>query len=236
MSDSRFNATIILLVFFAFALWAYCEEEPPFDDIDIRQGEKSTYEIREGETIKRISRVVSKEVRDGEEVYVVRTERMEMILTPDGMRPILVKKKHKDGGELSIIYNYARRRVLFKDLARRNEVRKISANTYDFNTMLEVMRCYPFGRKKIKFNLVTENRVVGVYAKIVEERQVSIPCGDFDCYLIEGGVSGFKGKIAREKFLFWVEKVYPHRLVKFKHDERVMTLVDYEVPRPLEAN
>jgi len=238
MFDSLFKATILLLIFFASALWGYCGDEPPFEDIKIQQGEKSTYEVKEGETTKCTSHIVSMEVRDGKKIYIIRTESMEMILSPDGMRPILVKKNNKNGKEeLSIKYNYPRPgRVLFADLKRRNKVMKISENSYDFNTMFEVMRCYPFYRKEIKFKLVTQDRVLGVYAKIIGNKRVSVPCGDFDCYLIEGGISGRKGWIVRKKFLFWVEKEYPHRLVRFEHDEQVVTLVDYEVPQPLEEN
>jgi len=238
MFDSLFNAIILLFTF--LALLAPCEAKPPFHDINIPQGEKSTYEIREGGTTELTSHVISKEERDGKTVYVIRTESMEMILTPNGMRPILVKKKKK-GRELSIMYNCPRPgRVLFKDFGPapryRNKVMKISENSYDFNTMLDVMRCYPFDREKIKFKLVTKDRVLGVYAKIAGDEKVPTPCGDFDCYLIEGGVSGIKGKIVRKKLLFWVEKEFPHRLVKFKYGEQVITLKKYEVPQPLEGN
>jgi len=234
MSEPLLNA--IILLFILFALCASCEGKSPFNDINIPQGETSTYEVKEGETTRLSSFVVSREVCDEQAVYVIRTDSMEMILTSDDMRPISVKKRNKNG-ELEFSIEYKPKRVHFiYPGPKRNKVMKISDNSYDVNTMLEVMRCYPFDRDKIKFKLVTPDRVVSAYAKIIGEKKVSSTCGDFDCYLIEGGVSGLLGKVVRTKFLFWVEKKYPHRLVKYKDDERFITLIDYKIPRPLEVN
>lgn len=230
MFNWLFNIIIIPFIFFAFALWVNCEAKPSFNDIKIPDGEKSTYEISEGGTTMLISFVISKEARDERMVYVIRTDSMEMILTSNDMRPISVKSRNKNGDlEFSIEYKPGRVHFIYPG-PKRNKVMKISENSYDLNTMLQVIRCYPFDKEKIKFKLVTQDRVVNAYAKIVREEKVSTPYGYFDSYLIEGGISGLLGKIVRTKFLFWVEKGVPHRLVKYKDGERVITLVDYNVP------
>ena len=86
-------------------------------------------------------------------------------------------------------------------------------------------------KKKTKFTLVTPDHVIGAYIKIVDNEKLTVLVGTFDCYKLEGGISGYKGKFFRKKFFFWVEKTFPYRLVKYTDSagEYMMKLVGYEI-------
>jgi hypothetical protein len=219
--------SLSLIIFLPLRLHA---DRSPFRDIGFPNHERSIYRIQEkGETITS-HHIISEGVFDGKPVYVVKTDSMEMFLSCRDMRPVRIERKGGDGGpEFSIIYKPDRVHFIYPG-PKRNKVMKIPGDSYDLNTMLEVMRCYPFGRDKIRFTLVTPDRVLKAYAKVIGSEKVSVPLGQIDCYLIEGGISGIMGRIIRTKFLFWVEKEFPHRLVKYKDGERRITLVGYERP------
>ncbi|HEX28498.1 TPA: hypothetical protein ENG04_00265 [Candidatus Poribacteria bacterium] len=206
-------------------------DKSPFRDIGFPNCERSTYKVREdGKTIIS-SHVISREIHGDRPVYVIRTDLMEMFLSCDDMRPIRINKR-KDSGEgleFSIIYKPKRVHFIYPG-PKRNKVMKIPDDSYDLNTMLEVMRCYPFERDKIKFTLVTPDHVLKAYAKIKGLEKVNSPIGRVECYLIEGGIAGIMGRIIRTKFLFWIEREFPHRLIKFRDNEREITLVGYERP------
>ena len=110
-------------------------------------------------------------------------------------------------------------------------VKEIRADSYDVNTILEVIRGFPFKKEKVKFILVTADHVVGVYAKIKSEQKITTSLGTFECYFIETGVSGLKGKVIKTKYLFWVEKEHPYRIIRQKDSkgDNILTLVKYEV-------
>ena len=208
--------------------YAYGSDTPPFRDIGLPNGEKATYLIKESSNSILTDHLISIQMIEEGEVYVVRTDTMEMVLRRGDLRPVYIKKVNEKG-ELEFLIRYRPGRVHFiYPGPKRNKVAKIPTYSYDLNTMLEVIRCFPFERGKVKFTLVTPDHVLKAYARVKGHEKVRTPLGEFRCYLIEGGISGLMGRIIRKKFLFWVEEEYPHRLLKFKDDQREITLVGYE--------
>jgi hypothetical protein len=118
---------------------------------------------------------------------------------------------------------------------KRNVVEKVPEDRYDVHTVLQSVRGFPFKEQKAKLTLVTPEhpKGVGFYIKIIDNEQITTPAGSFDCYKLESGVDGLKGKIFKTKFFFWLEKKPPYRLVKNtdSNGERTVTLVDYEFGR-----
>lgn len=206
-------------------------DKPPFRDIGFPNCEKSIYQISEGGETIISSHVIFREVLGNRPVYAIRTDLMEMFLSCGDMRPIRIDKRRDDGEglEFSIIYKPKRVHFIYPG-PKRNKVMKIPDDSYDLNAMLEVMRCYPFERDEIKFTLVTPDHVLKAYAKIKDLEEVDSPIGRIECYLIEGGIAGIMGRIIRTKFLFWIEREFPHRLIKFRDNEREIRLVGYERP------
>lgn len=226
------------LIFFPTVLTSIglCDEKPPpFRDPHFPTLEKSTYEVNQKGKVHFSIHKISRENLDGQVVYVISTDSQRMVVRTDDLRPISIKQ-HDDSGQLKYAIEYykhrSEQRVRFiYPGPKRNVVKEIREDSYDVNTILEVIRGYPFKKEKVKFILVTAEHVVGVYAKIKAEQKITTPLGTFDCYFIETGVSGLKGKVVKTKFLFWVEKEYPHRVIKQKDSkgENIITLVRYEV-------
>ena len=225
------------LIFFptVLASIALCDEKPPpFRDPHFPTLEKSTYEVNQKGKVHFSTHKISRDDRDGQIVYVISTDSQRMVVKADDLRPISVEQRDNVGQlKYSIEYyeHRSEKRVRFiYPGPKRNEVKEIRKDSYDVNTILEVIRGYPFIKHKVKFMLVTADHVVGVYAKIKAEQKVATPLGTFDCYFIEAGVSGLKGKVVKTKFLFWVEKEHPYKVVKQKDskDENIITLVRYE--------
>jgi hypothetical protein len=133
--------------------------------------------------------------------------------------------------EFSIEYSEDRVHFIYPG-PKRNVVEKVPEDRYDVHTVLQSVRGFPFEQQEVKFTLVTPEhpKGVGFYMKIVGSEQIATPAGSFDCYQLEAGVDGLKGRIFRTKFFFWIEKNTPHRLIKNtdSEGERIVTLVDYE--------
>jgi hypothetical protein len=230
----RFTSGGLILFLIFFAPRALCDDAPPFRDPRIPIIERSTYEVNEKGKTHLTIHTISRENANGEEVYVITTASQKLALRASNLTPLWVKQQDENGNlEFSIEYyeqeGEPRVRFVYPG-PERNEVKEISEGSYDVNAIFEVLRGYPFDREKVKFTLVTADHVVGVYAKIKGEEKVTTPVGAFDCYLIETGVSGLKGKIIRTKFMFWIEKKHPHRLVQQKDSdgENTITLIGYE--------
>lgn len=207
----------------------------PFRDPHFPNTELSTYEVNQNGKIHISKHKISREHQGGQDVYVISTDLQRMVVKAGDLRPIMIEQRD-DAGQLKYSIEYYKRhseqRVRFiYPGPKRNVVKEIRNDSYDVNTILEVMRGYPFSQEKVKFILVTADHVIGVYAKIKAEHKIETPLGIFDCYFIEAGVSGLKGKIANTKFLFWIEKEYPFRVIKQmdSKDENIITLVEYEV-------
>ncbi len=207
----------------------------PFRDPHFPILEKSTYEVNQKGKVHFSTHKISRDDHDGQTVYVISTDSQSMVVKADNLRPISIKQRDNAGQlKYSIEYHehHSEQRVRFiYPGPKRNEVKEIREDSYDVNTILEVIRGYPFKNEKVKFMLVTADHVVGVYAKIKTEQKIKTPLGTFDCYFIEAGISGLKGKVVKTKFLFWVEKEYPYRVIKQKDskDGNIITLVEYEV-------
>jgi len=215
--------------------WICDDKSLPFRDPHFPSVEKSTYEVNQKGKIHFSIHKISRENYNGQVVYVISTDSQRMFVRADDLRPILIEQRDDDGQQKFSIEYYkhrAERRVRFiYPGPKRNVVKEIREDSYDVNTILEVIRGYPFKKEKVKFILVTSDHVVGVYAKIKAEQRVTTPIGIFDCYFIESGVSGLKGKIIKTKYLFWVEKDHPYRIIKQEDSkgENIITLVKYEV-------
>ena len=208
---------------------------PPFRDPHFPAVEKSTYEVNQKGKIHFSTHKISREIQDGQDVYLIATDTQKLVIKAHDLRPILIEQRGNDQQlKFAVEYykNRSEHRVRFiYPGPKRNVVKEIRADSYDVNTILEVIRGFPFKKEKVKFILVTADHVVGVYAKIKSEQKVTIPLGTFDCYFIETGVSGLKGKVIKTKYLFWVEKEHPYRIIRQKDSkgETILTLVKYEV-------
>ena len=226
------------LIFFPTVLTSIglCDvKPPPFRDPHFPTIEKSTYEVNQKGKIHFSIHKIARENYEGQVVYVISTDSQRLVVRADNLRPVSIEQRDDSGQQKYSIEYYKHRseqRVRFiYPGPKRNVVKEIREDSYDVNTILEVIRGYPFKKEKVKFILVTADHVVGVYAKINAEQKIKTTLGTFDCYFIETGVSGLKGKIVKTKFLFWVEKEYPYRVIKQKDskDENIITLVKYEV-------
>ena len=207
----------------------------PFRDPHFPTLEKSTYEVNQKGKVHFSIHKISREDYDGQVVYAISTDSQKMVVRADDLRPVSIKQ-HDDAGQLKYAIEYYKQRSEHRVRfiypgPKRNVVKEIREDSYDVNTILEIIRGFPFKKEKVKFKLVTTDHVVGVYAKIKAEQEVTTPLGTFDCYFIETGVSGLKGKVIKTKYLFWVEKEYPYRVIKQRDskDENIITLVKYEV-------
>ena len=214
----------------------FCDvKPPPFRDPHFPTLEKSTYEVNQKGKIHLSIHKISRENYHGQKVYVISTDSQRMVVRANDLRPVFIEQRDAAGRQKFSIEYYKHRseqRVRFiYPGPKRNVVKEIREDSYDVNTILEVIRGYPFKKEKVKFILVTTDHVVGVYAKIKAEQKVSTPLGIIDCYFIESGVSGLKGKVIKTKYLFWVEKEHPYRIIKQKDSkgENIIKLVKYEV-------
>jgi hypothetical protein len=227
---------LMALIVLIFASETRSDNRPPFRDPPLPSIEEAIYEIKENGKLFLSTHTISRKNLDGQEVYTILTHDFEIVVQANNLRTISARKIDETGKvEYTCEYKYgSKRRVHFVYPGpQRNKVKEIPEDSYDENTMIEVLRGYPFDQKKpeVEFTLVSTERVVGVYAKIKGEEKFSTPLGTFDCYLIEAGVSGLKGKVNRTKYLFWIEKEYPYRMIRHKdsNDERMVTLVGYGV-------
>ena len=226
------------LIFFLTALTSIAlggEKPPPFRDPHFPTLEKSTYEVNQKGKIHFSTHKISREIQDGQDVYLISTDTQKMVVKAYDLRPILIEQRD-DAEQLKFAVEYYKNRSEHRVRfiypgPKRNVVKEIREDSYDVNTILEVIRGYPFKKEKVKFILVTADHVVGVYAKIKSEQKVTTPLGTFDCYFIETGVSGLKGKVIKTKYLFWVEKEHPYRIIRQKDSKgkNIITLVNYEV-------
>ena len=226
----------LILLPTVFSSTGLCDVKlPPFRDPQFPTIEKSTYEVNQKGKIHFSIHKISRENFDGQFVYVISTDSQKMVVRADDLRSLLIEQRDDAGQQKYSIEYYkhrAEQRVRFiYPGPKRNVVKEIREDSYDVNTILEVIRGYPFNKEKVKFILVTTDHVVGVYAKIKAEQKVTTPLGIFDCYFIESGVSGLKGKVIKTKYLFWVEKQHPYRIIKQEDSkgENIITLVKYEV-------
>ena len=122
--------------------------KPPFVDPKIKSGEKSTYEVVENGKVYRVFYLISREQIDDKDVYIIRSKLYQMILEASDFRPISIKRK-KENGELEFSIEYTADRVHFiYPGPKRNKVAKVPEDRYDLNTMVEVVRGFPFGQKK----------------------------------------------------------------------------------------
>lgn len=222
---------IIILMLIILIENGLARKKPPFIDPNITSGEKNIYEVIENGKVSQTVHIISREQRNGKDVYIVRTKSRQMILEASNLRPISIKKTNANGELIfSIEYNDDRVHFIYPG-PKRNKVDKVPEDRYDINTILEVVRGFPFGQEKAKFTLVTPEHIVGAYIKIVGNERITVPAGTFDCYQLKAGISGLAGKIVRTRFYFWVEKNHPHRVIKYTDSsgERLMTLVGCEI-------
>lgn len=211
-------------------------KKPPFIDPKITSGEKSTYKVIENGKTFLTSYTIFRQQSNDKDVYLISAPSYQMILEASDLRPFSIKKTDNNGDvEFSIEYlrEYGEDRVWFRYPGpKRNVKRKVPEDRYDIHTVLQFVRGFPFGQREAKFTLITPEHPegIGAYIKIVGSERVTTPAGDFDCYQLEAGIRGWKGKIFKTKFFFWVEKEPPHRLIKNTDSdgERAVTLVDYE--------
>jgi len=222
---------IVVLMLVIFTETVSPGNNPPFVDPNITSGEKSLYYVKENGKESKAFYIITHGNCNNEEVYIIRSESYEMIMERDTLRPISIKKTNSDG-KIEFSIKYAENRVHFVYPGpKRNKVEKVPEDRYDMNIMIEAVRGFPFDRKdEVEFTLVTPEHIIGAYIKIADNEFITVPAGSFDCYKLEGGIAGFKGRIFRTKFYFWVEKEYPHRLIKYtdSEDERLLELVSYE--------
>mgnify|MGYP006299897975 CR=1 FL=1 len=205
--------------------------KPPFVDPKLTSGEKTTYKVLEDGKVFETSHTIFREKYNGKDVYVVKTDTYHMILHASDLRPILIKKMNSNCEvELSIEYTDDRVHFIYPG-PKRNKVEKIPEDRYDLHTIVEVVRGYPFGKKKVKFTLVTPEHIVDAYMKTEKDEKITVPAGTFDCYKLKGGISGLIGKVFGKDFFFWVEKTHPYRIIKQtdSNQERTMELVSCEI-------
>lgn len=230
-SRMKFCQIVIIISLLLISENGLVDDEPPFVDPKIASGEKNTYEVVENGRFFRTVHTISRKKYKGREVYMVDTDTYHMVLEASSLRPILIRKTNSDGEiESSIEYTGDRVHFIYPG-PKRNKVEEVPEDRYDLNTILEVVRGFPFEKEKVEFTLVTSEHIVGAYFEIISNERVTVPAGTFDCYKLKGGISGLIGKVFRKKFLFWVEKKHPHKVIKYKDSsgERLMELVCYEV-------
>jgi hypothetical protein len=225
--------SIILLILIIFVESGLAKKKPPFVDPKITSGEKSTYEVIENGEVSLTNYIISRQPCNDKEIYIVSTQSYQMILESSDLRPISIKKTDNNG-ELKFSIEYSEDRVHFVYPGpKRNVVEEVPEDRYDIHTVLQVVRGFPFGQEEAKLTLVMPEhpKGVGFYIKIVGNDRVTTPAGVFNCYQLEAGVDGLKGKIFRTKFFFWLEKEPPYRLIKNTDSdgERTVTLVGYEI-------
>jgi len=92
----------MLIIFIESGL---ARNKPPFIDPKITSGERSTYEVKENGKVSQMVHIISREQRNGKDVYIVCAESYQMILATSDLRPISIKKT-KANGELEFSIEY----------------------------------------------------------------------------------------------------------------------------------
>jgi hypothetical protein len=191
-------------------------------DPAIPNGEMSRYRVlkRDG-TEEESTHWVTCERHERGPVYRIETDTNSMVLLRSDLTPVSITRRTEDGGvDWRLVYGEDRVNYVFPG-PRRNRVEKVDDNRYDVNAITHLVRGFPFGEKdEVKFKLVTMDRIVGVRLKIVGEEAARVPAGEFECYKIQAGLTGMKGRLYRRKSYFWVEKPAPHRMI-MQEDEGI---------------
>ena len=208
---------------------------PVLVDPGIPSGERSVYRLtkRDGSRSTSIHFITVESTEDGP-VYVIQTESKRMVLRKENLTPISITQRRRDGSvDWKILYSKDRVNFIYPG-PKRNKVQKVGENRYDVNPIVHIVRGFPFGKtKKVKFDLVVPDRVLGVALEIEGEERVTVPLGTFDTYRIRIGLTGIKGRVYTKKIRFWVEKASPHRLIRQEDegitDTRLTELVEYRV-------
>lgn len=209
-----------LIAFIAFILFIpYIDllegDKVPFSDPKIPNGEKTTYRVTEGRNSSEFTYEIEKKQNDGKWVYLMRSSSYELLLQADDLKPISIKKFiSPDELEFSITYSQGRVHFIYPG-RKRNKVDDIPDNSFDLNSMMIVLRGFPFGKDdKVEFTLVTPERSVGSYVKFLGQEKVTTPMGMINCYKLEAGISGLAGRVYPYKFYFWYDSTPPYRLIK----------------------
>ncbi|MDE0019844.1 MAG: hypothetical protein OXT69_00475 [Candidatus Poribacteria bacterium] len=225
----------------AFICCAAYAGTPALIDPGIPHMERSVYRLtREDGSVSTSTHLVALSEENDEKLYLIKTFDKKMLLRRNNLTPINITKwKKNDAGENTdevdweIRYEKDRVHYIFPGPTR-NKVEKVDENRYDANAIVHTVRGFPFEKKKeVKLTLVTHDHRLGVYFKIVGRELASAPVGEFDCYKIQAGLSGWKGRIMTKKLYFWVEAEAPHRLIRQIDegitDVRLTELAEYEV-------
>jgi hypothetical protein len=197
-------------------------DRPVLSDPGIPHGEHSVYRLtdKSGRT-DTSTHGVTVEGSGPASRYVVRTESTVLELRRADLTPILVEARNAAGTvTMRALYSADRVNLIYPG-PKRNKVEKVDANRYDVRAIAFIVRGFPFDREeKVEFTLVTEEHILGVFFRRVGEERVTVPAGAFDCYKLEAGLTGLKGRLFRARIYFWVEKAPPHRFVR-QEDEGI---------------
>ena len=214
-------------------------DSPALIDPGIPNMERSVYRLtKEGGVLSSSIHYVTRVEQDGEPVYQVKTADKTMLLRRRNLTPLRITQwkrppDEEQPVEWEILYSEDRVNYIFPG-PKRNKVEKVDENRYDVNAIVHVVRGFPFGKTdEVKVTLVTHDHRLGVYFKIEGRETVTAPVGEFDCYKLKAGLTGYKGRIYRKNIYFWVEAAAPHRLIRQVDegitDVRMSELAEYGV-------
>lgn len=233
----------------SWLLWAACAfmccaayaGSPSLIDPGIPHMERSVYQLtREDGSVSTSTHLVTLSERNDEKLYLIKTLDKDMLLRRNNLTPISITQWKKDDAgantnevDWRILYSKDRVNYIFPGPTR-NKVEKVDENRYDANAIVHAVRGFPFEKKKeVKVTLVTHDHRLGVYFKIVGRERAEAPVGEFDCYKLQAGLTGWKGRVMTKNIYFWVEAEAPHRLIRQVDegitDVRLTELAEYEV-------
>ncbi len=231
----------LILAVCALICWAAYAGTPALIDPGIPHMERSVYRLtREDGSVSTSTHLVALSEENDEKLYLITTLDKKMILRRNNLTPINITQwKKNDAGENTgevdweIRYSKDRVHYIFPGPTR-NKVEKVDENRYDANAIVHAVRGFPFEKEKeVKVTLVTHDHRLGVGFKIVGRESASAPVGEFDCYKIQAGLTGWKGRVMKKKIYFWVEAEAPHRLIRQEDegitDVRLTELAEYEI-------
>lgn len=145
------------------------------------------------------------------------------------LQPLLIQEFDKAGQRTAQI-EYKNNSASF-DIPHRklHKTIRLEGNYYDINTLLHVLRTFPFGEEEtIDFDLVTDGRrgsngrpgpvgAISMYVHEIGREKIEVRSGTYDSYKLEMGPAGPLALLAgKNKYYFWFTAEKPHYLLKYQ--------------------
>lgn len=155
------------------------------------------------------------------DLYRIAAGNIVALLRAGDLRPLRVEML-AEGGSPGGAIEYGADSVCL-DWSGKEQRVKIKGVCYDCNTLFQLFRAFPFGRREeivVPIFMDGQNgRPIGIYqlyARELAREMLTVPAGVFEAYKLEMGVPGVAGFFAAKyKYYFWYTADKPHYFLKY---------------------